>query len=138
MRLISVYERFEESSVVLFKLLAEREPHQNISHRAMPTWEEHVEFVLRHPYAAWYLVEVDGYPRGAVYLTKAREIGIGILKGQRGHRYGLDAVAELMRLHPGRFLWNVNPSNTQSIALAHKLGFSQQPIQFTYEKEPMC
>jgi RimJ/RimL family protein N-acetyltransferase len=133
MRLISVYERFEESSIVLFRLLAEREPHQNISHRAMPTWEEHVEFVLRHPYAAWYLVEVDGYPRGSVYLTKQREIGVGILKGQRGHRYGLDAVAELMRLHPGRFVANIAPGNDASLNLFRRLGFGG-PIQVTLER----
>lgn len=134
MILVSVYDRYEEACVFLWRLLAEREPHQNISHRGMPAWEEHCAFVLRRPYVAWYLAEADGYVRGAVYLTKQREIGIGIFKGQRGHGYAVDAISELMRLHPGRFLANVNPSNAASIALFRKLGFGPQPIQHTFER----
>jgi RimJ/RimL family protein N-acetyltransferase len=136
MRLISVYdyESFDDACLLLYQLLQEREPHQSISHKMLPGYDGHCMFVESRPYEAWYVIEVDGYPRGAVYLSKQREIGIAILKGQRGRGYGFDAVHQLMRQHPGRFLWNVNPENTASIALAHKLGFSLRPIQHTYER----
>lgn len=139
MKLVSVYADFGASCVVLYKLLAEREPHQSISHKEMPTFEDHCAFVLRRPYQAWYLIDhaFPAWPSsicGAVYLTKQREIGIGILKDKRGNGYALDAVSELMRLHPGRFVANINPANEPSIRLFQKLGFGPQPLQITLEK----
>lgn len=134
MHLIDVYTEFELATVILFQLLRERQPHESISHRKMPTFDEHCAFVASRPYLAWYLTEVDGYTRGAVYLSKQREVGVAIQKAQRGHGYGLDAVGELMRLHPGRFLANINPANAASIALFRKLGFGPEPLQITLEK----
>lgn len=142
MRLIDVYEdlrhcrliAFHASLELLFQLLQERLPEESISHTEMPTWEEHCAFVLSEPYQAWYLIEADGYPRGAIYLSHQREIGVAILKGQRGHKYALDAVHRLMERHEGRFLWNVNPRNAASIALARKLGFGPEPLQLTFER----
>jgi RimJ/RimL family protein N-acetyltransferase len=118
---------------LLFELLKERRPEQSISHKGMPTWEEHVAFVRSRPYEHWYLIEADGYFRGAVYLTRQREVGVAIFEGCRGQHYAEDAVAELMRLHPGRFLANINPANEASIALFRKLSFVG-PIQITLEK----
>lgn len=132
MRLIDVYQT-PVAIDVLWQLLLERDPRENISHKQMPTWEQHSGFVAGKPYEAWYLIEVDGHTRGAVYLTKQREIGIHILKGQRGNGYASDAVSLLMRKHPGRHLANINPLNTASIALFKKLGFAG-PIQETYER----
>jgi RimJ/RimL family protein N-acetyltransferase len=144
MRLIDVYEDLRQcrfiathaSLELLFQLLQERLPEESISHKEMPTWEEHCAFVLSQPYEAWYVIEVDGYQRGAIYLSRQREIGVAILKGQRGHGYALDAVHRLMEHHAGRFLWNANPRNTASIALAKKLGFGPEPLQVTFTKEP--
>lgn len=133
MRLIDVYQQYEVSCVTLFALMREREPHESISHKVMPSWEDHCAFVASKPYAHWYIVEVDGYVRGEVYLSKQREIGVAIFKGQRGHGYGMDAVAQLMRLHPGRFLANINPANEASLTLFKALEFIG-PIQVTMEK----
>ncbi len=135
MKLVDVYADLQGALPVLYQLLKEREPNQSISHKMLPGWDGHEMFVEDRPYAHWYIVEVDGYARGAVYLTHQREIGVGILKGQRGHKYGFDAVAQLMRLHPGRFLANINPANEASIALFRKLGFGPEPIQHTYARE---
>lgn len=117
-----------------FKLLSEREPGQNISHKAMPSWEEHRDFVLSRPYPRWYSFDCAlGSPAGCVYLTGRREIGIGVLKRHHGQGLATEAISELMRLHPGRFLANINPANAASIALFRKLGFGG-PIQVTLEK----
>jgi RimJ/RimL family protein N-acetyltransferase len=132
MRLIDLYD-YPDGVALAYQLLEERQPRESISHKCMPTRNEHIYFVCTRPYAHWYVVEVDSYPRGTVYLSREREIGVAILKGQRGHNYGLNAVAELMRLHPGRFLANINPANEASIALFRKLGFGG-PIQITLEK----
>lgn len=133
MRLLDVYAS-PGSIDVLWQLLLERDPRESISHHRMPTWEKHSNFVAGRPYEAWYLID-DGQTRGAVYLTRQREIGVGILKMHRGHGYATQAIRELMRIHqPGqRFLANINPANRASVGLFHKLGFVG-PIQHTFER----
>lgn len=118
--------------VALHLLLAEREPHQSISHRRMPTWGEHVAFVESRPYTAWYVAEVDGAPVGAVYLTRNDEIGVSIFAEHRGRGLGRQAVEALRARHPRpRYLANINPANHQSIAFFERMGFRH--IQNTYE-----
>jgi len=119
---------------VLWQLLSERTANQNISHRRMPSWAEHTEFVRRKPYLAWYLFDSPAlFKAGAVYLTHQREIGIGVLLAHRGQGLAKAAITELMHLHPGRFLANINPANAASIALFRSLGFGG-PIQITLER----
>ena len=133
MRLIDLYADYTYWWVPLV-LLSEREPHQNISHQRMPTPAEHNDFVQSRPYEAWYRFNgTDGMPAGCVYLSKQREIGVGVLMGHRGHGFGRAAVQELMRLHPGRFLANIAPGNEPSAQLFKSLGFNL--IQHTYAHE---
>ena len=58
MKLIDVYAS-PEAARVLYELLAERNPEQNISHKAMPSFDEHCAFVASKPYQAWYLIVDD-------------------------------------------------------------------------------
>jgi RimJ/RimL family protein N-acetyltransferase len=117
-----------------FLLLQEREPYQNISHRGMPTWEDHCAFVRSRPHAAWYFFASEtGAQAGCVYLSHQREIGVAVLVAQRGKGLATQAIQALMELHPGRFLANINPSNAPSLALFRRLGF-QGPIQLTLER----
>jgi RimJ/RimL family protein N-acetyltransferase len=130
MELIDVYAE-TSSSTVLYFLLEERAPEESISHKEMPDWHKHCVFLETRPYLAWYLVMVGDMSVGAVYLSKQREIGIGILKAHQGHGYGAAAVKLLMAMYPGKFLANVAPGNQKSIDLFAKLGFSH--IQNTYQ-----
>ena len=128
MRLVSVYE--VNAIPALYSLLDERTPEQSISHKQMPSLSEHAAFVQSRPYQAWYMIE-DGYGFvGSVYLSKQREIGIFVFKSCHGNGYGSWAVAEMKRLHPGKFLANVNPDNAPSIRFFERLG---KRIQVTYE-----
>lgn len=136
MNLVSVYALQHDHAAVnfLYALLAEREPHECISHRQMPTFAEHVAFVRSVPYPAWYLLEQGGERVGAAYLTLQREIGVAIAKEFRGRGLATRALSALMRQHKGgRFLANINPANATSIALFRKHGFGG-PIQITLEK----
>jgi RimJ/RimL family protein N-acetyltransferase len=122
---------------VLYEILQERSGDDtvNISHRELPTFSEHRDFVLNHPYAAWYLIEepelAGGYAVGSIYLTKpprpsvaGNEIGIFIRENYRGRGIGKKAIAALMEIHgPGRYLANVNPANVRSIGLFEGMGF---------------
>lgn len=116
---------------LLWRLMQERPAYANISHQSMPTMEGHKEFVLHHPYHAWYLIEVLSkepgidFPLrvGAIYLTKQNEIGIFILQQYQGMGYATAAIEELKRRHPKPYyLANVAPGNGPGIALFERLG----------------
>jgi RimJ/RimL family protein N-acetyltransferase len=134
MKLSSVYE-VEYAPYFLYVLLEQRDPSESISHKRMPTIEEHVAFMASRPYAAWYLLDVEhvGYV-GAIYLTRQREIGVWVHKDQRGLGYSKQAIEMLMKRHPGRFLANIAPTNPTSQALFKGIGFEH--IQETYLLEP--
>ena len=64
----------------LYNLLKERDSRANISHRKMPTYNEHLKFIRSKPYAKWYIVEFGASKIASVYLTSQNEIGIFIKK----------------------------------------------------------
>lgn len=138
MKLIPVWREEEERALrLLYELLEERMklPHVNISHRSMPTWEEHKKFVLSTPYTAWYLIQVDDGYVGAIYLTRMDEIGVHILGAHRGRGYGPEAISLIKGLHKRtRYLANINPANAGSIRMFQRLGFKK--LQVTYEYRP--
>lgn len=133
MKLVSVY-KVPDGREVLFRLLAEREPHENISHKIMPTWRQHCAFMSRHPYRDWYLIEVEGKFVGSIYVTGKSEVGLFIFKAHRRNGYGSQAFAELRKHHPERLLANIAPTNTLSQSFFKKHGFKL--IQETYIVEP--
>ena len=138
------YEKF--AALFLFKLLAERLPEESISHKSMPSYTAHAQFVLSRPYLAWYLIKTTTAPKdwvGAVYITRANELGISIAADYRRKGYARVALQEIMRRHkpePGvssepakPFLANINPRNEASIKLFTGLGAVH--IQNTYAFE---
>jgi hypothetical protein len=135
MRLVNVYDQPHQSATVLWQLLMERSPDVNISHKAMPTWHQHIQFVLSEPYERWYMIDAGEQEFvGAVYLSKQHEVGIGVLRRYAGMKLGRTAVRMLMEMHPSdRFLANINPRNWRSIQMFRdELGFTE--IQVTYER----
>ena len=116
----------------LYNLLKEREPSTNISHRKMPTFNEHVNFVLSKPYSKWYIIYYNKSKVGSIYLSKQDEIGIFIKKAFFMKGIGTDALIILIDLNPReRFLANVNPKNKKSIKFFKKNAF--KILQHTYE-----
>jgi RimJ/RimL family protein N-acetyltransferase len=120
---------------VLWKLLFERQRHQSISHREMPTLEEHLRFIGSHPYPYWYLIDC-GDLVGSAYLTGRREVGIGILRAFWRNGYGRAAVNLLLEKHGRPLYANINPYNRVSIEMFAELGFRH--IQNTYALEAEC
>ena len=135
MRLIAVYDGIYKIGVdELYELLRERTEQQSISHKKMPTYQEHCRFVDSKPYKDWFLIEDHGEAVGAIYLTHQNEIGVFIFKKYQGKGYGPLAIHMLMCRFPGeRFLANINPNNAASIKCFTQLGFKL--IQQTYELE---
>ena len=131
--LINVYYE-ENRHAILYSLLGERTKDQCISHKELPDFSEHVEFVESIPYRTWCFIhssDEDDYV-GTVYLTKQKEIGVFIFNKYQRKGYGKEAVRSLMEVNDGPFLANVNPKNSTSIWMFESLGFNH--IQNTYVK----
>lgn len=114
----------------LYNLLMERKPWQSISHKRMPSFEEHKAFVQSNPYKVWYLILDGGNIAGSIYLTRQNELGIFVYESSQGKGLATQAIKEVMSRHEGPFLANINPLNTASLELFTKLGFNK--IQVTY------
>ena len=118
----------------LIDLLKQREGTVNISHKSLPDWEEHLQYVKKHDYQSWDIIWVENTRIGNIYLTKNDEIGIFIDKKLQFHGYGSKALEEFMKKNgKKRYLANINPTNYKSIQFFGKHGFTH--IQNTYHKK---
>ena len=126
----------------LFDLLEERDASANISHKKMPSYKSHIQFIKSEPYKRWYVIYVrhwidkphryDKEKVGSIYLSKNDEIGIFISKKFQGKNIGKYAINKLMKKWPRkRFLANVNPKNKKSIQFFKNNKFKL--IQYTFE-----
>ncbi len=140
MKLVPIEEN-QDAVKILWDLLYERAPEYSISHKGMPSWQQHQDHVRFWPREAWYLIKGSvahdwgmAYEIvGAIYLTKADEIGIGIFLAYQGNGFGTRAVEMLMEKHgPRRYLANINPANKASQRMFEKLGFGL--TQYTYAR----
>ena len=101
----------------------------------MPTYKQHIQFVLSKPYSKWYVVYYNDKKVGSAYLSKQDEIGIFLKKGMQGKGIGHLVLEELMKNNPRpRYLANINPKNAKSIQFFKNNGFHL--IQYTYEFNP--
>ena len=100
----------------LFELLDERTKIQNISHKKLPTYKEHEEFVKYLPYKKWYVIIIDVGMIGSIYLTKKNEIGLFLKKDYCHHAYPHQALAVINeRKFHGTSIWlAINPKNEES------------------------
>jgi len=132
MKLVDAYTR-PIAAVVLYGLLQERTPETSISHRAMPTFEQHEEYVRARPHPYWYLIEQSGAYVGAIYLSHDDEIGVFVFERCRRHGHARAAIELLIKTHPRtRYLANINPRNEASMRLFGTLGFTH--LQNTFER----
>ena len=116
----------------LFEILEEREQRVNISHRKMPTFEQHKKFVASKPYSKWYVILQGIEKAGSIYLSKQNEIGIFLKKGS--HYAGIETMALklVMKKNPKKgYLANVNPKNKKLIEFFKNNNF--KILQYTYE-----
>lgn len=138
MNLVQLYERRVDGVFVdpryiaaLYELMAEAQPHEVISHQAMPAMENHVAYVMSRPHPFWYMVMHDETILGYIYLSARDEIGLRLYRNHQGRGVGTWAVQELMQLHGKRgYLANIAPGNKASTRMFQRLGFAH--IQNTY------
>lgn len=119
----------------LYELLKERKLINNISHKKMPTFSQHIKFIKTKPYEKWYVIIKNKKKCGAIYLTKLNEIGLQLKKEEFNKKIETDILKLIMKKNPrARYLANVNPKNKKKINFLKKNGFKL--IQYTYEMIP--
>tara|TARA_Y100001936_G_scaffold34250_1_gene32287 strand:+ start:5070 stop:5486 length:417 start_codon:yes stop_codon:yes gene_type:complete len=123
----------EKDYEFLFNLLKNRKPNVSISHKKMPTYEEHVKFIESKPYHQWYIIFLNGEKVGSAYLSKNDEIGISLVENIQGKNIGSEVLDLVIKKNPRtRYLANINPNNLYSKKFFEKNGF--ELIQHTFEK----
>ena len=116
----------------LYDLLKERDARVNISHKKMPTYNEHLKFIKSKPYTKWYIVKWGTQKIASIYLTSQNEIGIFIKKTHQNKHLGGIIMSQLIQKNPReRYLANVSPKNKISENFFKSYGFKF--IQKTYE-----
>jgi GNAT superfamily N-acetyltransferase len=116
----------------LYNLLKERDSKANISHKKMPTYNEHLKFLKSKPYNKWYIAKYGALKIGSVYLTSQNEIGIFVKKSHQNKKLGGIILSQLIQENPRkRYLANVSPKNTISKKFFKSHGFKF--IQKTFE-----
>ena len=116
----------------LYDLLKIRDPLANISHKKMPSYDEHVNFILSNPYAVWYIIEYEGKNIGSIYLSKQDEIGISLFDNLLYDKIGKNIIKFLMKNNPRkRYLAKISPRNKKLQNFFVNNGFTG--LEYTYE-----
>lgn len=143
--LIDVYDEAREpipdAVDFLYQLLRDRDKKASISHKTMPSKEEHERFVRSCPYRYWYLIKQETWV-GTVSATMNNEIGIMLAKPFQGCGIGPAALLDFISKHEplpaipslrvGAWLANIAPSNGRSKRMFQRLGFRK--VQETYQR----
>jgi hypothetical protein len=120
----------------LYELLKNRK--FNISNQNLPTFNEHKLFVLNNPYRDWYLIEVNKFFVGTMYLLKDNCIGIYV---EEQNKYLIEKTIEwvlrnkkplsgIKSVRASDFHINIAPNNKIVASVLRKMGAT--PIQLTY------
>ena len=128
----------KNDTLFLYDLLKNKDPNANISHKKMPSYDEHVKFVMSKPYSKWYIIYYGKQKIGSIYLTKQDEIGAHFKELPKQQKQypemdlWLHVVKMIMKKNPrNRYLVNINPKNTRMKNSLKNVGFKL--IQHTYE-----
>ena len=122
----------KNDALFLYELLKTKDPIANISHKKMPSYDEHVNFILSNPYAIWYIIEYEGKKIGSVYLSKHDEIGISLVDNSLYDKIGKSIIKLLIKNNPRkRYLAKVSPRNKKLQNFFVNNDFTG--LEYTYE-----
>ena len=121
---------------ILYNLLKERV--HNISHKQLPSYDEHKSFILNHPYREWFLVKNNSTYYGSIYVLDNNCIGINIdTDNMNIIKKSINWVVSEIKPLPGiksvrnkDFHININPNNKKMAKLLDNL--NADLIEHTY------
>lgn len=138
-QLVSV-KKSDSHAKILFETLKKRK--NKISHDILPSYVEHKNFVLNHPYRAWYIIKADDEIVGNAYLLKNNCVGITVVKKSRRVT---PAVIEIIlnkykplkaikSVRPGNFVFNVSPNSKDYIQILEQMGARLVQMTFAFDE----
>ena len=121
---------------ILFNLLKNRT--YNISHSILPSYKDHTEFVLNHPYKVWYLVFYNSNAIGTFYINYDNSIGLNlgiqnieliefIINYIRIEFKPEPAISSLV---PSYFYFNISKSNLELQKIFNKLNINSFQVSY--------
>lgn len=121
----------------LYKLLQSRDC--SISHLQCPSFEEHSEFVINHPYRFWYIIFLKTSPIGSLYFAFDNSVGLHTLPS---YSYSLQSILKLLpsmfdplpgikSVRSKYFFFNVAPENNSLRDALLDVGYSISQISYT-------
>ena len=122
----------EKDYKFLYRLLAERNEIENISHRKMPTYQEHVEHLQTIP-VKQYVIYTEGEkkPIGYLSFSDKGEIGLHFIKEEDTDENKEEVLRSVLKDKGQKYFINIAPRNKSLQVAAEKCGF--RLIQYTYE-----
>ena len=125
-------------ALILYKILKNRDTKFSISHKSIPTLEEHIKFVISNPYRYWFIIKRSRIVLGSVYITTSNEVSISLLKNSKKNFsdilnliiQNITPLPAIVSRRNEKFILNLSPNNKFYIKLLNNIG--AQKIQETY------
>ena len=132
---LRLVEKTEQDYEILYKLLKEK--HNAISHRKMPTYEDHKNFVLNHPYRLWMIIYNENKLTGSIYIHHDNSIGLNLqtnlttsdieaILNEVTTEYA--PLEEKKSVIPNYFFLNVSPDEKDLIKSLNEIGYSIKQV----------
>ena len=130
----------DEQIKILYEQLKTR--NYVISHRSLPSFERHQDFVKSHPYRHWFLLHNEINYLGSFYLKNDNSIGLNLTDYTKE---SLGACVDFINnnftpkeskpsMVPNYFYLNISYSNGQALSALQELGFNPFQISLRLEK----
>lgn len=126
----------DEQNKILYELLLRRT--FRISHQLMPNFDDHVNFILEHPYRSWFLLKDKDMYLGSFYIHNDNSIGINLITYEEEIvtwclefiNKEFEPLSPIKSVIPPFFYLNVSPENTEMISLLKREGYEQIQLSF--------
>ena len=126
----------DEQNKILYDLLLRRT--FRISHQLMPNFDDHVNFILEHPYRSWFLLKDKDMYLGSFYIHNDNSIGINLITYEEEIvtwclefiNKEFEPLSPIKSVIPPFFYLNVSPENTEMISLLKREGHEQIQLSF--------
>jgi len=94
--LVKLKEVTEENADFLYEMLKERDSTINVTHKELPSFNKHLEFIKSNPYDAWYIIEIESKQVGHIWLDNVDRIGWFTKKEFKGFGFPVSHRLSLM------------------------------------------
>lgn len=116
----------------------------SISHKAVPQYDEHIDFVSNHPYRAWFIIKQTKNVIGTIYVQHDNSIGLNCIDNVTEEQ--IEKILSMLtsQLSPleavpsarfGEFFLNVSSSNIELQDKLKNIGLTESQRSFCFVKD---